>query len=316
MNEVLIVLAETAVLALLLIPGFVFGKLKIGGDGLTKGFADFILYVAQPAMLLSPYIRSFDSRILTNMGVTALFSFVCHGIFLIPAFLFFSKKKGDEDLAARVYRFAVVFGNCGYMGIPLIRNILGDEATIYATVFNIGFQVFLWTVGCCIATGDRRYMSLKKLFLNPSVISILIGILVFLLPVDRYIPSVFTSALDLLKTTVVPLSMFVVGFQMARNSFAGFFKDGKSWLAAASRLVVCPVLVFAVLLPVDMIFHIDKTLLTVIMIVSATPCATVTSIFAEKFGMDKEISGRLIPLSTILSVITLPLIPLLVMLFP
>ncbi|MBP1588270.1 MAG: AEC family transporter [Clostridia bacterium] len=316
MTEVLIVLTQTAVLAVLLIPGFIFGKLKISGEGFTKGLADFILYVAQPAMLLSPYIRSFDSRILANMGVTALFSFVCHGLFMIPAYVFFSGKRFDGNVKGRVYRFAVIFGNCGYMGIPLIRNILGDEATIYATVFNIGFQVFLWTVGCFIATGDRKYMSVRKLVLNPSVITIFVCILVFLLPVDKYVPAVFTDVIDLLKETVVPLSMFVVGFQMARNSFSGFFKDGNVWLAAALRLISCPLLAFAVLYPVNLIFPMDKALLTVILIVSGTPCATVTSIFAEKFGFDKQTAGRLIPLSTILSVATLPLIPLLVKLFP
>ena len=316
MTEVIIVLLETAVLAILLIPGFIFGKLKISGEGFTKGLADFILYIAQPAMLLSPYIRSFDARILANMGVTALFSFVCHGLFMIPAFVFFSKKLFGAGNAGSVYRFAVIFGNCGYMGIPLIRNILGDEATIYATVFNIGFQVFLWTVGCYIATGDRKYMSLKKLVLNPSVITIFAGLLIFLLPVDSYVPSVFIDVTDLLKNTVVPLSMFVVGYQMARNSFKAFFSDGKVFLAAALRLIACPLLSFAVLLPVSLIFPVDRVLVMVILLVSGTPCATVTAIFAEKFGLDRETAGRLIPLSTILSVLTLPLIPLLLRLFP
>lgn len=321
------VFTQTLMLCILLIPGFLFRKLKIapGEDGLAKGISNIILYVAQPAMLISPYIRDFDSKILVNMGFAVLFSFLCHALFMVPALLVFGlgkKAGGDEagltdeekrrDLSTRVLRFAAVFGNCGYMGIPLIRNLLGDEATVYATVFNIGFQIFLWTFGCMIATGDKKYVSFKKIILNPATISIFIGLIMFFTPLNRYVPGVVTGVLDMLKETVLPLSMFVVGFHMAGNRAKSFFTDGRMWVSMALKLLACPLLSFGLLklFSATGIYNGFEVAVTVLLC-SATPCATVTSIFSEKFDLDRELAGRIVPLSTLISMATLPLVALL-----
>ncbi|MBO4364555.1 MAG: AEC family transporter [Clostridia bacterium] len=321
------VFTQTLMLCILLIPGFLFRKLKIAPEegGLAKGISNIILYVAQPAMLISPYIRDFDSKILVNMGFAVLFSFLCHTLFMVPALLVFGlgkKAGGDEagltdeekrrDLSTRVLRFAAVFGNCGYMGIPLIRNLLGDEATVYATVFNIGFQIFLWTFGCLIATGNKKYVSFKKIILNPATISIFIGLIMFFTPLNRYVPGVVTGVLDMLKETVLPLSMFVVGFHMAGNRAKSFFTDGRMWVSMALKLLACPLLSFGLLkLFSAMGIYNGFEVAVTVLLCSATPCATVTSIFSEKFDLDRELAGRIVPLSTLISMATLPLVALL-----
>ena len=159
MIDIRTVFTTTASLCLLLLPGFLFGKLKLTeGRGFAKGISDFVLYAAQPAMLVTPYIREFDSGVLKNAGFTVLFSLICHGLFTAAAIIVIRAKRSGTEPSAEdpekaekkrknlsTVRIAAIFGNCGYMGIPLIENLLGSEAAIYATVFNIGFQLFLWT---------------------------------------------------------------------------------------------------------------------------------------------------------------------------
>ncbi|MCR5056080.1 MAG: AEC family transporter [Clostridia bacterium] len=324
------VFITTASLCLLLLPGFLFNKLKITqGRALAKGVSDYILYVAQPAMLIAPYIRDFDVEILKNAGFTVLLSFICHGLFTVSAMLIIRRKRkilpeDSENAQSEIeriknlgtVRIAAIFGNCGYMGIPLIKSILGDSAAIYATVFNIGFQLFLWTVGCYLATNDIKYISPKKILLNPATISIFIGLIIFFAPINHYVPSFIVKAITLLDSTVVPLSMFVVGYHMAENRFKGIFRGGRMWLSIALRQFLSPVLAFTVLLlfKVTGLFY-SYEVAVVVLLCSAAPCATITSIFAEKFDLDRETAGRMVPISTILSMATMPLAALLLKLF-
>ncbi len=332
MIDIWTVFYTTASLCLLLIPGFLFKKLKIAeGRGLAKGISDYVLYVAQPAMLIAPYIRDFDAGILKNIGFTVLFSFLCHGLFTLSVILILRKKlvkevsssglpgscdPGSEGKTLSTVRIAAIFGNCGYMGIPLIENILGTGAAIYATVFNIGFQIFLWTVGCYLATGDVKYISPKKILLNPATISILIGLVFFFAPINGYVPSFITVAIDFLKSTVVPLSMFVVGFHMAENRLKGLLRGGRMWLAILLKQFLAPILAFLILIlfKITGLFY-SYEVAVVTLLCSAAPCATITSIFAEKFDLDRETAGRIVPISTILSMATMPLAALLLKLF-
>lgn len=293
---------------------------------MAKGISRYVLYIAQPAMLIAPYIRPFDSGILKNVGFTVLFSFICHALFSASVILIIRKRKStgetspDDETKTKnlsTVRIAAIFGNCGYMGIPLIEKFLGQGAAIYATVFNIGFQLFLWTVGCYLATGDiKYYMSPKKILLNPATISIFIGLVIFFAPIDQYVPSFLTTAIDFLKNTVVPLSMFVVGYHMAENRISGLLKGGRMWLSIAVRHILAPMLAFGVLYLFKLtgIFYNYEVAVTVLLC-SAAPCATITSIFAEKFDLDRETAGRMVPVSTILSMATMPLAALLLKLF-
>lgn len=330
MIDIRTVFTTTASLCLLLLPGFLFGKLKLTeGRGFAKGISDFVLYAAQPAMLVTPYIREFDSGVLKNAGFTVLFSLICHGLFTAAAIIVIRAKRSGTEPSAEdpekaekkrknlsTVRIAAIFGNCGYMGIPLIENLLGSEAAIYATVFNIGFQLFLWTVGCYLATGDIKYVSPKKILLNPATISIFIGLIIFFTPANRYIPEFILKALGLLKETVVPLSMFVVGIHMAGNKLSGFFKGWRMWLSIAMKQFLAPVLAFGVLFifkTTGLFYSYEVAVVT--LLCGAAPCATITSIFAEKFDLDRDTAGRMVPISTVLSIATMPLAALLLKLF-
>ena len=287
------------------VPGFILRKLKIGGDALAISLTNVILYVSTPCMLVNAFLREFDAALLKNMIAVFFLAFASHCIFTLIALLVFRQKGQDE----RVYRFAAVFSNAGYMGIPLIQMVFGTEAGIYASVYVIWFNVLLWTVGCLIFTGDKKYMTLKKAILNPAVLPVIIGVCIFLFSLSRFVPDVVSSVVGSLNGTVAPLSMMLVGLRLADVDLRNAMKDVKAYIALGLRLLAGPALAF-VFMAVLRLFGvvIPEIAMSTVMVCSATPTATATIMFAEKYGGDGVLASQLVSVSTLLSLGTIPLV--------
>ena len=322
----------------MMIPGFIIQKTKLGGDKLPLGFTNTILYITQPAMLIVGFFRPFDSEILKTAGVVLLLSFVAHIMFYGIALLLF---RGAKDHLRRVYRFSIVFANAGYMGIPLMSMVLGDEAAVYASVYIIGFNFFAWSIGCLIYTDDKSYISPKKMFLNAATIPTFIGIILFVINAYSWLPAPVTSftfdALTMLKNTVAPMSMMVIGMRLANLKLKGAFKDKYMYLSFAMRLIALPCAVFVLLWICKTIGFYQPTAFTTVLICAATPSAALTGMFAEKFAPKADpkkvaedpdlavrtealaiessvTASKLVSISTILSLITMPLVAMLLQL--
>ena len=327
----------TSVLLLffMMIPGFIIRKAKLGGDTLPLGFTNTILYITQPAMLIVGFFREFDLELLKTAGVVLILSFAAHLIFYGIAHLLFG---GAGDHLKKVYRFSIVFANAGYMGIPLMEMVLGKDAAVFASVYIIGFNFFAWSLGCLIYTGDRSYISPKKMFINAATIPTFIGILLFVINAYSWLPTPVTafteSALTMLKNTVAPMSMMVIGMRLADLKLKGAFKDKYMYLSFAMRLLVLPCAVFGLLWICTLLGFYNTTAFTTVLICAATPSAALTGMFAEKFApkadpeklmagdedavntqkialLGSTTASKLVSLSTILSLLTMPLIAML-----
>ena len=322
----------------MMIPGFIIRKARFGGDGLPLGFTNTILYITQPAMLIVGFFRAFDAEILKTAGVVLLLSFIAHSLFYGIALLLF---RGAPDHLRRVYRFSIVFANAGYMGIPLMTMVLGDEAAVYASVYIIGFNFFAWSIGCLIYTDDKSYISPKRMLLNAATIPTFIGIILFVTNAYSWLPAAVTSftydALTMLKNTVAPMSMMVIGMRLADLKLKGAFKDGYMYFSFFMRLLVLPSAVFLLLWVCKLIGFYQTTAFTTVLICAATPSAALTGMFAEKFApkpdpeklaqndpdavnlrekaLDASVTAsKLVSVSTILSLLTMPLVAMLLQL--
>lgn len=296
---------------LLLIPGYIMRKTKLATNTLARDFANTILYITQPALIISAFIRPFDKDVLVTAAGVFIYSFMAHFLFYFVSLYCFKKV---QDKTRRVLRFGIIFSNAGFMGLPLIVSLLGNETAIYVSIYLISFNVFTWSVGCLIYTGDKSYISAKKMLTNPAIISIIIGLIIFLLPVDGYIPEVLTNALDAIKDTVAPMSMMMVGMRLADVKWKGMFKDKNMLYALSLRLLLLPAGVWAIIKLVSLsgIYN-DPLATAVILLCSSTPVGTVTSMFAEKFDGDTLYASKMVSLSTILSLATMPIVALLLM---
>ena len=317
---------NVGILFVMMLPGIILKKTGMSTDGLGKGLSNIVLYIAQPALILRAYIAPFNSEILVNILIVMLMSVVTHLIFSAVAMLCF---KRAEDSVRRMLRFATIFSNAAFMGIPLIESVLGAEATIYATVYNITFNLFLWTLGVHICTADRDYdgdgvhdkdierkhkseASVLKALIHPVTIASAIGLFVFFLPIDGYVPDFAINCLDMLKGLVAPLSMVVIGLRLADINFKGIFNDGYMYLFLLLRHAALPLIVFVVMKLLSLVgLPLSYDIMFVILIMSAAPAASSATMFAEKYDCNAPYVSKNVAISTILSIVTMPLISLL-----
>ena len=322
MNIVLPLIIQVVILFIMMVPGFLMKKCRLAGEGFGKGLSNLVLYIAQPALILYSYLDCVPSRTLwLNALWVLLLSFLAHFLFAAVALSLF---KGACDSHRRMLRFATVFSNAAFMGIPLIDVILGAEATIYASIYNITFNLFLWSLGVYFCTakrdedGDgvpdgedkpRHRISPLKILLHPVTIASILGVILLAVEGGRFLPALITDSLQMLKGLVAPLSMVVIGLRLADVSLRGAFRDRHLYLFLALRHLILPLAVLLMLWVLSLCgLALGEVVTTVILLLASTPAATSATMFAEKYDCDAVYTSRTVILSTLLSVGTMPLV--------
>jgi predicted permease len=317
------VFATVLSLIVLVVPGFLLTKYKFIGEKAAEAFSTFVLYGSQTVMVFMGFQgKAFSPEIGINMLVVAgVATVVMFGIYAIACLMIRNKS---DDVKRRTMRYGCVFSNCGYMGLPLINSLFNgqeclSEAIIYTAVVLAVFNVINWTLGAYICTNDKKSISIKKVLLNPVIISVVLGFLVYgivqvplvdLAPqggkVDIFVEKVMSS-LDIIGNTVTPLSMTVIGIKLAGVNTKQLFLDKDAYYVTAIKLIGMSIFAMLVVkfLPVN-----DVVKYTMFFLFS-TPCATSTALFALRFGGDANYGSVTVLLSTVLSIITIPLMFLL-----
>lgn len=325
MIDISILFSNVALLLLMIIPGILLSRAHLAGEGFGKGIANLIFYIAQPAMIIRGYIREYDPQVMRRALLVMLFSFLAHMLFAGIAFLLY--RKGKEEPQLKVLRYATVFTNAGYMGIPLICAIFGEEYAIYSSIYVMVFNFFCWSLGCFLYTEDKSYISPRKMFLNPASISTYIGFVFFFTPLNRFIaplPDVY-GFMDVLKSIpyllieglqalVAPLSMMLIGLRFAQINWREALSDPWLYGYLVIRMLISPALVWLLmrgLMQISVLY--DPVVVTVVLLSAAAPAATATSMFAEKFDGDAVYASKLVSASTLSSLGTMPLVALLLL---
>ena len=318
---------NVAVLFIMMLPGIIMKKCKLSTDGLGKGLSNLVLYIAQPALIFNAYVRPYDSAVLLNAIWVLVFSIVAHVIFTAITLALYKK---EPDATRRMLRFATIFSNAAFMGMPLIEAVLGTEALIYASVYNISFNGFLWTLGVYICTANRDVdgdgisdgemlrakgnISVLKTVTHPTMVAAALGLVYFFLPLDAGdMPSFVMDVVNGLSNLVAPLSMIVLGLRLAEIDLRGFFKEKNLYVFILLRHIALPVLIFAVMRVFAMITYVNLDVITSVLIMAAAPAATSATMFAEKYDCDAKYVSKVVAVSTILSIATMPLVSLLTM---
>mgnify|MGYP000902496940 FL=1 len=298
-----IVIGQVITLFLVLVVGFVSRKRGIFTASFISGLTDFLINVTAPLIIITSFQFEYSKEMLTSAGKILAFSFLAHTFSTLFGLVIF--KKYPENIR-KVLRFSTTFSNCGFMGFPLLQSIYGKIGVFYGSIFVVGFNIFLWTVGIMIFTEKRDLSTIKKAFLSPNIIAVLIGITTFILSLK--IPSPVYAALEMIGEMTTPISMLVIGSILAEIKFKELFSGFAVYYGTLIRLVVIPFLS----LLATCLLHFDPLLQGICVISTATPTAAFTTIFAKKYNGDAAFASRIIMISTVLSIITLPFFIMLV----
>ena len=305
----IISIAFTAVLVLLLtaVPGYILMRRKMVSESCIPGLSKVMLYFCQPCLAIYTFKSAeFSPEKLVDIGIFALLSLVINAIMLIAAFLVLRRKQ--KEATYRIITVATTLANCAFFGIPIIEAIMGDAAEgliVYTTVYAVMMNVICWTVGSAIIAHNVKYITPKKIFLNPAMIGGVIAFVIFVfgIPIQEDMLSMITISGKMCS----PLSMIIMGMRLATIDMKSMFTSVKMYLTILVKQIVMPLVAFALVyfLPVS------PDIKVAFYIICACPAASVVLNFSEMLGEGQRDAANLVLLGTMLSILTLPVMMLL-----
>lgn len=293
-----ILLQQTIIMFALMLLGLLLSRRGMITEQGSRDLSNVLLYAVIPCVILRSYMSEFSTEKLRAMGLSALIAVIAFAASIAIAYLTCGTRH-------RIENFAVAFGNAGFIGIPLVTAVFGPEAAFYVVSFSTFANLLQWTYGIVIISGKKETMNLRMVFVNPVFISMVIGIALFVL--QPTLPTVVTGTIGYIADGNTVLAMIILGYYLSKVQLRGLFADVRLYLFSALRLLVVPAVTILVFLPFPFARG-EITLIT--LIAAATPIASSTAIFAQKFDQDYRRAVSYVCLSTILSVATLPLVML------
>ena len=210
------VLVQVLILFILILLGVVLTKCKLLNETTVKGMTDIVLLIVTPCVIIKSFIREFDKSVFKNLLISFLIAFLVHLGFIILARLLIHSKKTTSE---RVLRFSAIFSNCGFMSIPLQQALLGDTGVFYGSSFIAIFNLFIWSYGIISMSGDKKYMTPKKLILNPGLIGISIGLIIFLFSIPM--PKIILEPVTYMAGLNTPVPMLIIGYHLTKSNLLG-----------------------------------------------------------------------------------------------
>lgn len=292
---------------LYVLPGFLLSKAKKAIADHLSTLSAVLVYACSPCMILNSFlILEYSHETLLYMGIFLLVSLVSQVGFMGLILLLFRKKW--ENARYRLVTIASVLGNVGFFGLPIVKALLPDnpEVMSYSAMYVISMNLIAFTMGVFCLTKKREYMTVRAGVLNPSTLGFFVAFLCFLFGVGDYVPALLRNAIKLLGDMSTPLCMMILGIRLGTVSLKKLFLRPTVYLACLGKLVVYPLFCYALVAFLPLPFSFKAS----VMILSATPCASIILNLAEMHRSETELSANCVLLSTLMCFVTIPLMVL------
>ena len=291
---------QVAVLFLLIFAGFACVKTGAVKMEAKKAFSDLLLYLIVPAMVINSYLTEFDPQVLQNLLQSFALSTVLLLLGLGITFFLTLRSGGQKNMP--ILRFACIFSNAAYMGFPLIQALFGAEGLLYASAYVTVFNILLWTVGYAMISGKVRPKEvLHSILTTPVLWSVVAGLVLYLCQIP--VPALIRQPLQLVGNMNTPLSMIITGMLIAGSKPDKLLHNRAIFRIIGIRMLLIPLasfLLFALL-------GVRGMAAQVVLLLEACPCAAITSVFAVQFGYDEDLAAGSVVITTLLSILVLPL---------
>jgi len=296
METVLIVARQIAIMFLFMALGWIMFKTKLLTEQGAKDFSNLLLRFVVPAILITSFIVERTPEKTSAFFLSFALAFGSILISVVLSRLLFRDKHVIEH-------FASAFSNAGFFGIPIVQAFLGEEAVFYIASFVMMTFFFQWTYGVFQFTKDKSMFQAKKLLTNPVIIGFAIALFLFFTQIP--VPEIITTPLSMIAALNTPLAMIILGVYLAKSRFLSIFTDKKAYLVAGLRLVVFPLVILGLLslLPAE-----NNPIRLAILIPACAPVGANVAIFAGLYDQDYAKSVRFVCLSTLLSILTIPVL--------
>lgn len=283
--------------------GFIAAKTKVIDDDVAvKKLNKVLLYIGQPAMIISSVLDPSLNMELSDVAKLFGLAMIMQILLLVFAYVFtplYVRNKADRGL----FKFMVAFGNVGFMGIPIMSALFGDSAVFMASISMVPFFLFVYSVGVIMMKGrDKGEKINLRFLLNPALVSTFIAVILF--AVKLPLPEVVMEASSGLAGILIPYSMVVIGANLAMSKMSELFVDWRMYVLSLVKLIISPVLMFFIC----RLFVTNEVFLGILVVSAAMPVAALSSMLSTEYGTDVRIASRGVFITTLISLVTIPLI--------
>ena len=295
---------QVLILFILICVGFICSKTGLlKGEGIPS-MNNLLLYIITPAVIIDAFNREYNPAMLVSLATMVLAAAAIHAINIAATILFVRDKSKARET---VLRFSAIFSNCGFMALPLQNALFGAEGVFYGAAFVAVFNIFSWTYGLFLMGGKEAGFSAKRLILNPGILAVAIGLCLFFSPI--LLPEIISAPVRSLAALNTPVPMIIIGYYLSRVASLKVLRDGKMWLAIFLRLVAFPLTEIMLCYAAG----VRGVLLASVAISACAPVAANALIFAGKHNRDTELAATVVSVSTLASIVTMPLLVALAM---
>lgn len=290
------IVSQVSLMYVLMAIGFVVYKKKIINEDGTKQLSNLLVWVVNPLILLTRYQMEFSMIKLKEIGISFIVSLGAMLIGFIIGEVIFKKQQNIE-------KFAIGFANAGFIGIPLVTSLMGIEKVFNLSAYLVCFNILSYTYGIYIVSRNKDLITIKSVLLNPGIIAVGFGLLIFISPIK--LPDIIYNAFNLVGNTNTPIAMILLGTYIAKSKLITLFNDKSAYFVAFVKLILIPIVILIVFkfLP-SSLDEIKK----VVLIAMSTPVGLTVPMFSQMYGGDYGYGAKLVGLSTLLSLVTIPLI--------
>ena len=286
---------QIAIMALLIAVGWVLRRKNFLSEQGTKELGAILLRIIIPCVIVKSYIVPYSRERLLELALSAGLALLGFIAAMLIAYAVYGKRR-------RIENFAAAFCNAGFIGIPLAQAAIGEDGVFYVAASVALLNLFQWTYGVYIMTDRRDAIRAKTIATNPVVIAIVVGVVLFVGRIP--VPEILTSTLGYIAGMNTPVAMILMGTYLARVSWRELL-DRRAYSCVLLRLVVIPAVVLMLfwLLPVS-----NTAVVMAVFLAAATPVGANICVFAQQYNSDYPFSVVTVCLSTVLSVVTIPLL--------
>lgn len=296
----MVLLQQMGILFVYMMIGYVACKKEYFDQEFGKKLSWLVVNVANPMLAISAVVNNEEQIAKKDFYVTILLAICFYAFFLILAQIL-PRLIGVQKSDIGVYKMMTTFNNIGFMGFPVIAAAYGNGALIYAVPFSIMFNILCYTWGIQTLCGGGEKGNWKRI-INIGTISGIISIVLFFMQIP--VPKMICSLSAGLSNLTGPLSMLVIGISIAAMELKDLFTDVKLLKFALIKLLAVPV---AVMLLVCQVID-NRLICEVFLVMMATPAASMCAILSQQYGGDYELAAKGVALTTILSVVTMPIV--------
>ena len=289
------------ILFIYMIAGVIAKKTGLVSDKGASDISSLMMNVILPCMVFSAFTRRETAGMWKEMGIAILCAVFGQAVCIAFAFIFFGKQDGSRR---GVLRYGTMTSNYSFLGMPSCQTAYGSEGYLLASVTQIVYRITTWTIGVPTVAGNNRSKekgAALKQILSPCMIALFLGIIYMLLPFDA--PAVILKGIKGIGDCSTPFCMIYVGFVMAEVKWR---RDVMKTLVfyALLRLIIMPAIVFGVLY----LTKVDSIIISVTVLQTAMPAPSTAAVFAGKYGKDTRFAAQMVFITTVLSLVTVPLI--------